>query len=137
MKTASSHTFSINLPALAQLPDEFKFVSATEYHRLVHLHATYRKEAADIAISALRNTLSFASPHGTSFGGRVNCDPRMVTRATMEISIVDVIMKGTPIDYRSLTRALKTDHGIDVDADHIENDVRDIICRINMLDLTV
>ena len=37
MKIASSHTTSINLTEVTQLPDEFKFIPATEYHRLILL----------------------------------------------------------------------------------------------------
>ena len=153
MKIASSHTLQINLPALTQLPDEFKFIPATEYHRLIHLHARYRKEAMDIAINSLQNTSLFGSAgggfgttgsafgngaFGTTGGGRTNSTTTTVTtRTVIKTSIVDVIMKGTPLDYRSLTLALKADHGIDVEADHIGNDVRGIIGRINALNLTV
>ena len=37
MKIVSSHTTSINLTEVTQLPDEFKFIPATEYHRLILL----------------------------------------------------------------------------------------------------
>jgi len=40
MKVASTHTLSINIPALTELPDEFKCIPATEYHRLIHLHSS-------------------------------------------------------------------------------------------------
>ena len=43
MKVASSYTTSIHLPDLDELPDEFKSISATEYHRLIRLHKKYRK----------------------------------------------------------------------------------------------
>ena len=39
---------SIKLPALAQLPEDFKFFPATEYHYLVHLCTRYYEEAAAI-----------------------------------------------------------------------------------------
>jgi len=38
MKITSSHTILINLPELIQLPSEFKFIPATEYHSLVRFH---------------------------------------------------------------------------------------------------
>ena len=44
MRIASFHTTSIHLPSIGELPEEFKFIPATEYHRLVLLHARYRKE---------------------------------------------------------------------------------------------
>ncbi|KAF9789487.1 hypothetical protein BJ322DRAFT_538451 [Thelephora terrestris] len=49
MRIASSHTTSIHLPSIDDLPDEFRFIPATEYHRLVLLHARYRKEVEAIA----------------------------------------------------------------------------------------
>ena len=49
MKIASFHTTSIHLPSISELPEEFKFISATEYHRLVLLHARYRREVEAIA----------------------------------------------------------------------------------------
>ncbi|KAF9645414.1 hypothetical protein BDM02DRAFT_3173178, partial [Thelephora ganbajun] len=48
MKIASSHTTSIHLPGLTELPEEFKLVPATEYHRLILLHSKYRKEVEAI-----------------------------------------------------------------------------------------
>lgn len=41
MKITSSHTTSIHLPGLTELPDEFRFIPATEYHRLILLHSNY------------------------------------------------------------------------------------------------
>ncbi|KAF9643879.1 hypothetical protein BDM02DRAFT_3132119 [Thelephora ganbajun] len=49
MKIASSLTTSIHLPGLTELPDEFKLIPATEYHRLILLHVRYRKEVGAIA----------------------------------------------------------------------------------------
>jgi hypothetical protein len=54
MKVASSHTTSIHLPGLTALPDEFRSVPATEYHRLILLHTRYRKEVGAIATDPLR-----------------------------------------------------------------------------------
>ena len=43
MEIASSYTLSINLPALTQLPDEFNFITAVAYHRLIHSHVKHRE----------------------------------------------------------------------------------------------
>ena len=43
MKAALPHTASIDLLGLPELPDEFKFISAPEYHRFTLLHAELRK----------------------------------------------------------------------------------------------
>jgi len=42
MKIASSYMTAIDLSELTQLPDEFKFIPATEYHRLVRRHKKHR-----------------------------------------------------------------------------------------------
>lgn len=49
MKIAASHTTSISLSALTELPDDFKFIPATEYHRLILLHTRHRQEVEVIA----------------------------------------------------------------------------------------
>ena len=128
MKIASSHTLSINLPALTRLPDEFKLIPATEYHRLIHLHARYRDAILTIA------TESLPTPSGFAFGGGSD---RAMSRANLKKHIVDIIMKGTPLDYKSLALALKTEHGIDVEADSTGNVVRSVLDKIYALNLTV
>jgi len=51
MKIASSHMTAIDLSELTQLPDEFKFVPATEYHSVVRFHRKNRgRKAAAIAV---------------------------------------------------------------------------------------
>ena len=121
MKIASSYTISHELSELTQLPDEFKFVSAIEYHRLTHLRARYRKEVVAIAALSL--------PDLSVFGSRVD-------RGTVRRSIVDTVMKGTPLEYGPFTRALKTEYGVDVEA-AIVNSIGSVLDRINALNLTV
>ena len=65
MKIASSYTTSIHLPELTELPEEFKFIPATEYHRLIVLHARYRKEFEAISYSAMGPT----APGRSGFAG--------------------------------------------------------------------
>ncbi|KAF9643031.1 hypothetical protein BDM02DRAFT_3123915 [Thelephora ganbajun] len=49
VKVASPRTTLIHLPSLTELPDEFEPIPATEYHRLILLHARYRREVEAIA----------------------------------------------------------------------------------------
>ena len=129
MKIASSHTLSINLPMLTQLPDEFKFIPATEYHRLIHLHARQRSAVLTIATESL--------PTASGFGFGSMADRAAMSWANQMKPIFDIIMKGTPLDYESLALALKKDYGIDVEADYTGNNVRSILDKLYALNLTI
>ena len=49
MDFTSHHIFSsIHLPGIPELPDDFDFVSATAYHRLVRQRAIYVEEVAEV-----------------------------------------------------------------------------------------
>jgi len=140
-KIASSHALSINLPALAKLPDEFRHISATEYHRLIHLQTRYREEAVDIAINSLSGVsmpeaLAEALDALFPFGSK-RANGAEATRAAMEKFIVGTIMKGTPLDYTPFTLALKTDYGIDVEAKGFGGSIRSVLHKTNALNLTV
>jgi len=141
MKIASTHTLSINLPALTQLPDEFKSIPATEYHRLIHLHMKYRNEAVAITTSSLPNRAFEAITRmlGVLLRALVGKGDRgaKVAAATMKKHIVDIIMQGTPLDYESITLALKTDYRIDVESQGVGNVIHSVLDKINALNLTV
>ena len=147
MKATSAHTLSINLPALVQLPDEFEFVSAADYHRLIRLHTMYRKEVAAIAIDSLESVATpghFISIMDALFSLSGSQSDQTVevaraaraARVAMKKHIVDTILKGTPLDYGSFTLALKTDYGIDVEAKGFGDVIRSILDRANVLNLT-
>lgn len=70
MKIASTHTLPIDISALTQLPDEFKFIPATEYHRLIRLHTRYRKEVMPIAIDSLPSLFTINRMSGSGKGVR-------------------------------------------------------------------
>ena len=53
MKIASSHMTAIDLSELTQLPDEFKFIPATEYHRLIRRHKKHRSGGVAAVASPL------------------------------------------------------------------------------------
>ena len=119
MKVASSYTTSIHLPDLDELPDEFKSISATEYHRLIHLHKKYRKAVAIIA----------ATFHLPAREAPKQIDFRRAVSAAIE---------GPPLDSRSLANALipisHDDFGEFVDNKRF---IRTISDRASALNLTV
>ena len=107
MKIASSRTTSIDLPDLTQLPDKFKFILATEYHRLVHLHRRYRREV--VVITTRPIPVELIQPGG-AFSGL--WDTRTSTLMPIHQQIVDCITKGIPLDYDSFALALRRDYGV-------------------------
>ena len=134
MKIASSYTISIDLPGLTQLPDEFRFVPATEYQRLVHLHARYRKEVVAIAD---RVTPTISSVIG---GAGFYCPPDLGQRTAGQVvhrPVTDCIAKGIPLDYESFTLALKRDYGFDVEACGVGHVIHSILDQADALRLTV
>ena len=142
MKIASKHTLPINLLELTQLPEEFKLIPATEYHRLIRLHTRYRKEAMTITAKSMPNIFDiFVGAFGVirrvgSSAGERDRGAEIVGPATTK-PIVDTIMKGTPLDYWSLALALETDYAIDVEAEGVGNFIHSILDKTNALNLTV
>jgi len=136
MKIASSHTTSIHLPGLVQLPDEFKFIPATQYHRLILLHAKYRNEIEAIASSAQQTPRSRGSSRG-SFFGELGAAIDEITEITHRQPVLDIVRKGTPLNYESLALALKTDHGLDAETSGIGKIFRSILDKASALNLTV
>ena len=141
MKIAATNTLSIGLSAVVQLPDEFKLIPVTEYHRLIHLHTRYRKEVAAIAIRSLSGRVLFEA-FGNSLNGLLSkrsreAEAARAARESTKKHIVDTIIKGTPLDYKLFTPALKTDYGIDVEARGIGSVIRSILNQANALSLTV
>jgi len=125
MKTASSHTTSIHLPGLTELPDEFRLIPATEYHRLILLHSRYRKEVETIADSAMR------SVNRGGFGG--------IPSTASEIARADVggvIKGGIPLNYESFRLAWKTKYGVDPNIGD-QAAFLSIVDKANSLNLTV
>ena len=93
MKIASSHTTSIHLPGLTQLPDEFRSIPATEYHRLILLYSEYRKEVEAVAAHSPLMGNAFLD----FFGLREDLSVRDSARAAMWKRFVDLIGEGTPL----------------------------------------
>ena len=129
MKIASSYTTSIHLPELTELPEEFKFIPATEYHRLIVLHARYRKEFEAISHSAMRPT----APRRPGFAGIAEMINDSYARANVE----DVIRGAIPLNYESFKLAWKAKHGADTDGSGVQAIFLSILDKVNSLNLTV
>ena len=131
-KTASSYTTSIDLSTLAQLPDEFKSVSAMEYQRLIRLHARYRKEVIGIAtraVASIPSALGGAGFYNAVTGGRGPVG------SAAHSPIVDCVAKCTPLEYQVFALTLKRDYAIDPNSyGHV---IRSIIDQAKALRLTV
>jgi len=126
MKAASSHTTSIHLPGLSELPEEFKSIPATEYHRLILLHSRYRKQAQDLAArSPLLGPPDM--PH----------DMESVNWKAVWENFVAGIGEGTPLDVRSLTLLLKAEAAGEVSETNIELHVSSILSQADTLNLTI
>jgi hypothetical protein len=132
MKIASSHTTPIDLPGLTELPEEFKFVPATEYHRLVHLHRKYREEVVSIVTRSTPDIFSVFRAVFSDPQGRGAAVPLTVYKP-----IVDCVMKGTPLDYESFTLALQRDYHVDVGVGGVGHFIRSILDQANALNMTV
>jgi len=126
MKIASSYTTSIHLPGLADLPDEFRFITATEYHRLILLHSRYRKEVETIAHSAIRPTV----PRKPVFAA-------MTTDALEPPSVEAVLRECVTLDYESFKLAWKRKYGFDADGSDVKMIFMSILDKANSLNLTV
>jgi len=113
MKIASSHTTSIDLSELTQLPEEFKPIPSTEYHRLVRLRGKYRK--AVVAIAARKP----------------------FSNLNRRVPIVDCVMKGAPLEYDPFAAVLKKDFAVDVEYEDVENQIRSFLVQVKALNLTV
>ena len=141
MKIASAHTISIHLPDLADLPDEFKLVPATEYHRLILLHSKFRKEVGAIAgrtplpgpvLDNIRDLLANLTsgddaPSGTK--------AREAAKKNFEGSI----REGIPLNREALLLALKSDYNLasTVPGTDLQSHVSSILSQASDLNLTI
>jgi hypothetical protein len=135
MKFASSHTMSIHLPGLTELPPEFKLIPATEYHRLVLLHSRYRQEVAAIANHfpvvppMINSSRSWARSRGNK--------RRMAIEATRK-HFVNCIMEGVPLNHRSLTLSMKAGNNPGFVSDNdVRSSISSILSQASALNLTV
>lgn len=141
MKVASSQTTPIHLPDLAELPEEFKLIPATEYHRLILLHSEYRKHVRNIAyrtpltIPILANVIDIF----VNLSRREKVTGGMEAREAAKGHFGDSIGEGIPVDHKSLFRALKSYGSIAsaVPDEDIQSHVSSILSQASDLNLTV
>ena len=109
-KIAPSYATSIHLPGLNELPEEFKHISATEYHHLTPPHSRHRREIADISSCASLtkpppiNEALCALFSGPGAQGRVR------TRQTARNHFMECIREGLPLNFESPALTLRVDH---------------------------
>ena len=137
MKIASSHTTSIHLPSSIELPDEFKSIPATEYHRLVRLHSRYREEVEAIADRTplqrpfISNVFDLFVDGGDAAG-------RLKSRETAKQNFRKSIKEGVPLNQESLVKAWKADGVINPLSDpEIQTHISSILSQASGLNLTV
>lgn len=130
MKIASSHTTSIHLPNLTKLPDEFEFVPATAYHRLILLHAKYRKEVEDI-VANHPPVLSPVPREKAFFSGIRGA----LEAANARQTLLGIIRNGAPLNYESLAPVVETGNVLDPAV--FRKFIHSILDRANALSLTV
>lgn len=106
-KMASSRTTSVHLPGLTTLPDEFRFVPATEYHRLILLHERYRKEVEKFAQLTVHEAALLQRGKQPAWVG--------VAYEFSRENIVEVIRGGIPLNYESFKLAWRVKYGTETD----------------------
>ena len=128
MKAASTHTTSIHLPGLTALPDEFKLIPATEYHRLILLHSRYRKSVEKFADLAIQQ-----APRQP---GRQSAWAVPAHDFARE-NIAGIIKGGIPLNYESFRLAWRTKYSTDPDDTDAQTIFLSILENANSLNLTV
>ncbi|KAF9649052.1 hypothetical protein BDM02DRAFT_1981589 [Thelephora ganbajun] len=92
---ASSLTTGIYLPALTDLPDDLKHISAPAYHKLIRLHERYRNEIEDAVDAVLFEPACLECKVAKALA-----EPRMRTK------LVRIFCRGTPITVAAYIREL-------------------------------
>jgi hypothetical protein len=94
-EAASSLTTGTYLPALVDLPDELKNITATAYHRLVRLHEKYRDEVEDAIDGVLFEP------------GCSDCKlTKVLAESRMRTKLVRIICRGEPMSVNACIREL-------------------------------
>ena len=139
MKIASSHTTSIHLPDLPELPDEFKHVPATEYHRLLLLHSKYRKEVEAIASrTPLPRQVLVGFSEIFAAVATEDAARRARAREAAKERFEESIREGIPLNHESLVNALKTGNAaLNFPDTTIQSHISSIFTQANELNLTV
>jgi len=94
-EAASSLTTEIYLPALADLPDDLKDISATTYHKLVRLHEKHREEIEDVIDGVLFEPIC------------PNCKlAKLLAESRMRTKLVRMICRGETMTVSACIREL-------------------------------
>ena len=136
MKIASTRTIStISLPRLTALPEEFKFVPATEYHRLIHLHARYRKKVEEIAEGTEKVLVELPQKAHDRLGIKA-WEVRTVTPEERQ-QVVESIRGETLLNYESLAVAVGKGNSLEVDRGMLGAIIHRVLKEAEELSLTV
>jgi hypothetical protein len=137
MKIASWHTTSIHLPGLTELPPEFKFIPATEYHRLILLHLRYRKKVAAIAKRSPLKKSPLLGLTGLLSNSEASTE-KLMTVNNIRKHFTNCIIEGIPLDYGSLIHSLETKNSRSaLSRNDIISSVFSILREASALNLTV
>ena len=133
MKIASSHTTSLHLPDYAELPDEFKLIPATDYHRLILLHSKYRRE-----VRAIASRVHLPTPKQGWFSESPRTADVVRRAGVAEEHFRDNIKEGIRLSQESLFLSLKAERSIsDFSDDIIQSHVSSILSQASQLNLTI
>ena len=87
VKSTSQHILSsVNLIGIPQLPDDFEFIPATTYHKLVRQHVSRLEAVVEVVNRTSFKSSCYSCPGGKSFAVEV-----------FRARLVQIIMKGTPV----------------------------------------
>ena len=139
MKIASARTTSIHLPDLPELPDEFKRIAATDYHRLILLHSKYRREVEAIANrTPLPRQLIIGFSDLFAALATEDAAKRARAREAARDHFRECIKEGIPLNQESLVLALKSDNAaLNFTDTSIHSYISSILSEANGLNLTV
>ena len=89
LRDFASHriSWSVHLPEISELPDDFDFVSATAYHRLVRQRAIYVEAMAEVIKQTLLKSWCSDCPGS-----------RYVAQEVSRLRLAHLVITGTPVD---------------------------------------
>lgn len=87
VKSTSQHILSsVNLMGIPQLPNDFEFIAATTYHKLVRQHANRLEVMVEVVNRTPLKSSCYSCPGGKSFAVEV-----------FRARLAQILMKGTPV----------------------------------------
>ena len=113
-KTCSTSPNLCRQPRASSPSSTYSIHPATEYHRLILLHARYRNEVEVIASSTQR---SLRSPAQAYYPLAMPGQQEHV----MQKFVLEAIRRSPALDYKALAHAFKTYHGLDAETVVLES----------------